>query len=361
MIRPTANSRTSILTSHKLRRSTIVIAAVFTVASCTSSTENDVDRLTLLAYDSFVVPENAFAEFTEATGIEVEIALGGDAGELVAKVALTSGNPEGDVLWGVDNTLLTRLIEADALEPYVSIAAPIDGTLTESSRGIVTPVDFGYVCINFDVASLRELGIDPPSSLDDLIRPEFRGLLVVPHAASSSPGLAFLLATVAAFPETWPEYWRQLMENDVALADGWTEAYYTRFSRHGGDRPLVVSYSTSPPAEVLFADPPLLDNEPAPTGVVADTCFQQIEFAGILRGTPDVDVAKQLVDFLISRQFQELLPENLFVYPANTDADLPESFARHAPPITRSWTMSSEDIATRRAELLEEWTRITKS
>lgn len=324
------------------------------VGSCSPETDTR-KSLTLLAYDSFTVPEDAFTAFTAETGFEVDVALGGDAGELVAKVALTSGNPEGDVLWGVDNTLLTRLVEAEAFDPYQSQVAPIDASLIESGQGLVTPVDFGFVCVNYDVAAFDALGLEPPLNLEDLARPDYRDMLVVPDAATSSPGFAFVLATVSAFPDTWTEYWKKLLDNNVAIAGGWTDAYYTQFTRHGGDRPLVVSYSTSPPAEVIFSDPPLASDAPAPTGVIEDTCFEQIEFAGVLRGSDNSDAARALVDFLVSREFQELLPENLFVYPANQDAALPESFIRHAEPVREPWTLSSEEIARRRIEILDEW------
>lgn len=334
----------------------LVVSTALT-ASCTSSSQDDV--LTLIAYDSFLVPEDAFEEFTQATGIRVEVAIGGDAGELAAKAALTAGNPEGDVLWGVDNALLTRLVEADVFEPYVSNQEPIADTLMEAGLDVVTPVDFGYVCVNYDIETLADLGVSPPSNLQDLIEPEYRSMLAVPNAVSSSPGFAFVLATRAAFGEDWSRYWMQLVDNDVAIADGWTDAYYTRFTRHGGDRPMVVSYSTSPPAEVLLSDPPLPPGAPAPTGVASGTCFEQIEFAGVLRGTEQRDEAQMLVDFLVSRSFQELLPENLFVYPVNLEASLPESFVRYATPVTDPLSMTSEEIADLRVELLDEWSRIT--
>lgn len=338
----------------------VIASSAALIGSCSPDTEPR-KSVTLLAYDSFTIPDESFADFTEETGIEVDIALGGDAGELAAKVALTSGNPEGDVLWGFDNALLTRLMEAKAFEPYVSRAAPVDPSLIASGQAVVTPVDFGFVCVNYDVAALQTLGLSPPKDFDDLVRPEYRGLLVVPDAAASSPGLAFVLATVSAFEDRWTEYWQALVDNDVALAGGWTDAYYTRFSRHGGDRPLVVSYSTSPPAEVIFSDPPLAIDAPAPTGIIEDTCFQQIEFAGVLRGSGNEEAARKLVDFLISRNFQELLPENLFVYPVNQEAELPDSFNRFAPPISDPWSMSSEEIARRRIDILDEWSRLTGS
>lgn len=342
-------------------RSARTVALVCISALLTSCRTASVDDtvVTLVAYDSFLLPDDAFEPFTASTGIRVDVARGGDAGELAAKAALTSGNPEGDVLWGVDNSLLSRLTEADVFEAYVSTSAPLSAELVEAGQGTVTPVDYGYVCVNFDIEALRMRGVDPPASLEDLVRSEYRGMLVVPDATTSSPGLSFLLATAVAFPQTWQQYWQQLVDNDVAVADGWTDAYYTRFSRHGGDRPLVVSYSTSPPAEVLLADPPLAPGAPSPTGVAPNTCFEQVEFAGVLRGTKRPDAARLLIDFLVSRSFQELLPENLFVYPANTDAVLPQSFLDHTEPVIEPWQMTPGDIAARRVELLEEWSRIT--
>ena len=345
---------------REFRRRLLLAALVVSIAataSCTSTSQDN--SLTLLAYDSFLVPEDAFDAFTEATGIRVEVALGGDAGELASKAALTAGNPEGDVLWGVDNALLTRLVEADVFDPYVSSKEPIAETLIAAGLGVVTPVDYGYVCVNYDIEYLADLGVSPPSNLQDLVEPEYRSMLAAPSAVSSSPGFAFLLATRAAFGEGWSRYWQQLVDNDVAIADGWTDAYYTRFTRHGGDRPMVVSYSTSPPAEVLFSDPPLPPGAPAPTGVASGTCFEQVEFAGVLRGTDQSDEAELLVDFLVSRSFQELLPESLFVYPANLEAELPESFVRYAAPVSDPLSMTPEEIADLRVDLLERWTRIT--
>lgn len=334
------------------------LALAVTTASCGDDSSSTPERLVLVAYDSFTPPEGAFDAFTAATGIEVDVAVGGDAGELVAKAALTAGNPEGDVLWGVDNTLLSRALDADVFDAYVSNAHPLDASLVAAGANTVTPVDFGDVCVNYDIAALKALGLPAPESFDDLADPAYSGLLVVPSATSSSPGLAFLLATVAQFGDEWPDYWSRLVSNDVLVVDGWSDAYYTAFSRYGGDRPLVLSYASSPPAEVLFADPPLPADADAPTGVVTSTCFRQIEFAGVLRGTDHVAAARLLVDYLVSDEFQSLLPESLFVYPANTATVLPESFVRHAPTITSPLVLDSAVIAANRTAWLETWSRI---
>lgn len=356
------------MTTHRrfrlaVRRSTLVAGLVVTTlvsAACGSSDDTRPERLVLVAYDSFTPPDGAFDAFTEATGIEVDVALGGDAGELVAKAGLTAGNPEGDVLWGVDNALLSRALEDEIFDPYVSTAHPLRSDLADTGAGTVTPVDYGDVCINVDTASLAERGVEPPTSLDDLIDPRYRDLLVVSSASTSSPGLAFLLATIVRYGENgWRDYWRALVDNGVLVVSGWSDAYYTAFSRYGGDRPLVLSYASSPPAEVIFADPPLPADAPAPTSVMVDSCFRQIEFAGVLRGSDHVDEARLLVDYLVSDTFQRLLPESLFVYPANATTELPETFLRHAPIVDEPSTMNPADIAAGRATWVEEWLDIT--
>lgn len=338
-----------------------VLAAALVTTACGSSDDDSTpERLVLVAYDSFTPPDGAFDAFTAATGIDVEIALGGDAGEVVAKAGLTAGNPEGDVLWGVDNTLLSRAIDEKIFDPYVSDAHPLRDELLDTGSGVVTPVDFGDVCINIDDAALDALGLEPPTTLDDLIDPRYRDLLVVSNASTSSPGLAFLLATVVRYGENgWADYWRALVENGVLVVTGWSDAYYSAFSRYGGDRPLVLSYASSPPAEVLFADPPLPDDAPAPTSVMVDSCFRQVEFAGVLRGTDYVEAARTLVDYLVSDEFQRMLPESIFVYPSNETTELPESFRLHSPVVENPATMSSDVIAAGRPTWVEEWLAIT--
>lgn len=335
--------------------SLLATAAAVVTGACTADDDrtSSPTTLTLVAYESFVLPEDAFAEFTAATGISVEIALGGDAGEVVAKAVLTAGNPEGDVLWGVDTTLLSRAIDGEVFDPYV---AAVPQRLRAAGADVVTPVDVGHVCINYDIGDLQSRDLQPPATLDDLIDPRYRGLLVVQNPALSSPGLAFLLATVVHYGDGWTDYWQALVNNDVLVVDGWSDAYYSTFTRYGGDRPLVVSYSTSPPAEVLFADPPLPAGSPAPTGVLVDSCFEQIEFAGVLRGTRHPEAARLLVDHLVSRNFQELLPENLFVYPVRDDVELPPSFLTHAPVVRSPLRMNADTIDARRQEWIDIWT-----
>ena len=316
--------------------------------------------LTLLAHDSFTYPEGIFDAFTAQTGIAVEVVLAGDAGELVTKAVLTSGNPEGDVLWGVDNTLLSRALDADVFVPYAS------ANLSSMSRDVtidvpgheVTPVDTGDVCINYDVQWFEDEGITPPGTLDSLTNKSYANRIVVPSPLTSSPGLAFLLATIAEFGEgKWQEYWSTLRDNGVLVVDGWTEAYTVEFSGSSGKgaHPIVVSYGSSPPAEVIYANPPVTT---APTAVAALTCFAQIEYAGVLRGSEHVEEAKLLIDYLTDVTFQESLPLSQFVYPVNGAAKLPQEFLDYAVKPENPLRMAPDVIAKNRTRWLDEWKQI---
>lgn len=348
-------------------------AALVTLAGCGGSDEPDTSddsvapgvstepvTLTILAHESFTPSEGIFDSFTEETGIRVEIATSADAGTLLAKASLTAGNPEGDVLWGVDNTLLSRAIDDEVFEPY---ASPLLDQLPDDLLALVpgneaTPVDTGHVCINYDIAALAELGVEPPTSFADLTDPAYEDLLVVPSPASSSPGLAFLMATIADLGDGWTEYWAALRENGVEVVDGWSEAYYGSFTRAGGDRPLVVSYASSPPFEVLFADPPLDADAPAPTGVVTSTCFRQVEFAGVLRGTDHPEEAGALIDFLIDTEFQSDILLTQFVDPVNPAAEIPALYTQYAVVPETSLSLDPALIEAERSEWIDEWTTI---
>ena len=122
-----------------------------------------------------------------------------------------------------------------------------------------------------------------------------------------------------------------------------------------GDRPIVVSYASSPPAEVFFAEEPL---EEAPTAaVVGDgSCFRQIEFAGILKGTDHEQQAQLLVDFLLAKSFQEDIPLHMFVFPANETAVLPDVFAQFSVLPKQPATVSFQDISAKREIWIEAWT-----
>jgi len=321
------------------------------------------ETITLVTYDSFAISEEVQTLFEEETGITLEILRLADAGVMVNQAILSRNNPLGDVLYGVDNTFLSRALDNDLFLPYESplLEYVPEELQLDAEEFRVTPVTLGNVCLNYDVAYFAENELPLPESLADLTDPIYNGLLVVENPAASSPGLAFLLATIAVFGEegdyTYLDYWADLIENDVLVVNGWNEAYYGEFSAasEDGERPLVVSYASSPPAEIVFAEEEL---EEAPTGaIVADgMCFRQIEFVGILNGTEKMEAAQQLIDFMLGVDFQEDLPLQMFVFPVNVEAELPEVFVEYAAIPENPVTMDYATIGENREAWIRAWT-----
>ena len=336
----------------------LALGAALLVAGCGGSDETPTE-VVLVTHDSVAVSEGVKKAFEDESGLTFRILKAGDAGEVVTRALLTAGNPEGDVLFGVDNNLLTRALEGDVFEPYdPPELATVDPKLALDPEHRVTPIDHGEVCLNYDKTWFAGHGVPPPRDLVDVTLPRYRKLLVVENPATSTPGLAFLLATVSRFGDRWQGYWRKLRANGVLVVDGWEEAYTARFSGAAGSRgsrPIVVSYASSPPAEVIFRDPRPTE---APTGVVEDSCFRQIEFAGVLRGTHNEEGARELIDFMLSKRFQEDIPLQMFVFPARTDAAVPPEFARFAVVPEQPLELPPAEIEANRERWVEEWTDI---
>lgn len=318
-------------------------------------------ELTLMTHDSFDASEEVLAQFEEEHNVRLVLLPSGDAGTSLNQAILARDNPLADVFFGVDNTFLSRALEAEIFEAYESPLLeqiPDRFKLDESSR--LLPVDFGDVCLNYDKAYLQENDLEPPQSLDDLTDPAYRGLLVVENPATSSPGLAFMLTTIANYGTegdyTYLDYWSDLRENDVLVTNDWNDAYYGNFTvASDGDRPIVVSYASSPPAEVIFADPPV-DVAPSAAVTAPSTCFRQIEFVGILSGTEHRAEAEALVDFMLSETFQEDIPLRMFVFPVNENAELPESFVTYTEVAEEPAEVDLEQLEANREAWIEAWT-----
>ena len=319
--------------------------------------------LIVMTHDSFNISEDVIPEFEEEHDATVTILKSGDAGEALTKAILAKDAPIADLFYGIDNAFLGRALDEEIFIEYRSPLldrVPRDYRLDSSDY--VMPVDYGLVALNYDIAWFAENGIAPPADLRDLTEEDYHGLTLVQNPATSSPGLAFLLATVAAFGEdgdyTWQDYWTDLHENDVHVTDGWSDAYYTSFSLHGGSRPIVVSYTTSPAAEVFYSEGSL--TEPPTASVLADNAaFLQIEGIGILEGARNEELARQFVDFMMDRRFQEDFPTHMWVYPVNRDADLPDIFD-FAPTPDQPATLRSGEIADNRDRWIEEWTALAR-
>ena len=340
--------------------SSFVILLTSCTPQSTPTQPAEPQTLTVMAHDSFAVSEEVVKAFEEANNTRIVFLQSGDAGAVLNKAILIKDAPLADVLFGVDNTFLSRALEADIFEAYDSPVLqeiPDDFKLDPSNRAL--PVDYGDVCINYDKAYFAENNLPVPQSLEELTQPEYEGLLVVENPATSSTGLAFLFATIAHFGDEFTNYWRALKENGVVVVDGWETAYYTNFSGSSGKgpQPMVVSYGTSPVAEVVLAETPLNDT-PTASIIGPNTCFRQIEFVGILKGAKQRELAEKFVDFMLGKQFQEDMPLQMFVYPVNPNAELPEEFVKYAQIPEQPASLPPDEIAANRDRWIQEWADI---
>ncbi|MDP2012635.1 MAG: thiamine ABC transporter substrate-binding protein [Actinomycetota bacterium] len=341
----------------------LVLSGGLVLGACSSAEPSSPETsgpttVRLLAHDSFVVSESLLEQFKKDTGITIEVMTAGDAGAMVAGAVLAAGSPSADVMFGIDNTLLSKAVDAEVFSPYT--ASDADSIVPElrddTSGGVVTPIDYGDVCINIDDTWFAKNQVPVPINIDQLTGKKYKDLLVVEDPASSSPGLAFMLATIAKYGENWPQYWEQLNANGVKVSGSWTDAYESVFSAGRGDRPLVVSYATSPPAEIVYAEQPK-PSKPS-TSVLTDGCYRQIEFAGVLRGTPNEAAARKVVDWLLSAPVQADVPLSMFVFPSRANVPLPPVFTKFAARVANPLQLSAADVNAHLSEWLKTWGQV---
>ena len=331
------------------------------VAPAPSPTPTEPRELIIMTHDSFDIGEEVIKEFEEANNAKVTIQKAGDAGVVLVRAILEKGNPSADLLYGIDNTLLSRALREGIFLSYESpLLGFVPRHLILDDTFHVTPVDYGYVNINYDKEYLANNDLQPPATLEELTGPNWESKLVVQNPGTSSPGLAFLIATISYFGEDdeydYLDFWADLRDNGVLVKDGWSVAYYTDFTKYGGDRPLVVSYATSPAAEVFFSEGEY--TEPPTGNVLVDKAtFLQVEGIGILEGTKVVDLAQRFIDFTLGKRFQEDIPSKMFVYPVNSQAQTPDFF-RFAQVPTLPADISSATIDAKREEWIDAWTRV---
>lgn len=339
--------------------STLFLLSSFLIASCAPAGPT---TLTIMTHDSFAISEDVVTAFEQANNVDVVFLASGDTGTMLNKAILAKDAPLADVMFGVDNTFLSRALEADIFDAYQSPAlSDVSAEFVLDSSFRALPVDYSDVCINYDKKYFEENNLAVPQSFEDLTKPEYNGLLAVENPATSSPGLAFMLATRAYFGDGFLDYWQSLKDNGVVVVDSWETAYYTNFSASSGQgpQPMVVSYASSPAAEVFFASELLTES---PTGSIGASgmCFRQIEFVGILKNGQNRDLAEKFVDFMLDRQFQEDMPLNMFVYPVNQSAQLPEVFTQHTQVASQPAAITYADIAANRDTWIEAWAEIMK-
>ena len=335
----------------------LLVSACSLVGGDGDNKEQDAEKVVLVTHESFVMSKQLQNRFQKESGYNLVIRASGDAGALTNKLVLTKDDPTGDAVFGIDNTFGSRAIDAGVLAPYPAELPPgADAyTLPGDTDHDLTPIDTGDVCVNVDNTWFAKKGIAPPQSLDDLVKPEYKDLFVTPGATTSSPGLAFLLATIAAYGQDgWQDYWTKLMANGTKLTQGWEDAYEVDFTQGGGhgDRPIVLSYDSSP---AFTTD----GKGGTTTSALLDTCFRQVEYAGVLAGAHNPDGAKALVHFMLTAGFQKALPEAMYVFPIDSRVPLPADWTTFAQQPEHPYTVDPADIAAHRDEWLREWSDVT--
>ena len=343
-----------------------LLGAALLLAGCSLGGGGDSDEPTsgkrtvvVATHDSWAMSKQVMRAFTARTGYPVRVEPQGDVGQLTNKLVLTKGSPIADAAYGIDNTFASRAVDQGILvdnRPTDQAASAASYALGDAKQAAqLTPVDYGDVCVNVDDVWFRRHGLAPPRTIGDLTDKRYRGLFVTPGATTSSPGLAFLLATVATYGDRWPAYWRRLMANHAKITAGWSDAWDVDYTAGGGDgnRPIVLSYASSPPDTI-----PKGGTRPT-TSALLDTCFRQVEYAGVLKGASNPAGARAFVDFMTQRAFQEALPDNMYVFPVDSGATLPAAWARFAKVARKPLTVSPTQIATHRDAWLREWGDLT--
>ena len=347
-----------------MRVAIALIASALLSTSCSlvggeddDGSDDGAQEVVLVTHESFVLPDELVAKFEDESGYDLTIKAAGDAGALTNKLVLTKDDPTGDAVFGIDNTFASRALDEGVLEKVDAVRA--SGAkyfdLAGDGADYLVPVDTGSVCMNIDTTWFADHGVTPPATLEDLTKPDYRDLLVLPGATTSSPGLAFLLTTIAAFGvDGWQDYWTDLLANGAKLTAGWSDAYEVDFTQGGGggDRPIVLSYDSSPAFTID-------DAGESTTKALLETCFQQVEYAGVLAGTDNPDGAKALIDFLETTEVQEALPDAMYVFPVDANAKLPTDWAEFAVRPVQPFTVDPAEIAEHRDEWLQQWSDVT--
>lgn len=341
-------------------RKTLILCSLILMHVSIADAKSNTPFITLMTHDSFAVSQALLDSFKQQYGAEIKILKSGDAGAALNQAILSKKNPLADVFFGVDNTFMSRALSSGIFEPYDSpLLKDVPDILKLDPSNRLLPVDYGDVCLNYDKSWFSEKGLTPPRDLADLILPAYKGLTVVQNPAISSPGLAFLITTVGKYGQAdYLDFWEKLRANDVYITAGWSDAYYGKFTRaKGGTRPIVVSYASSPAAEVYYSEQKLTDTPTA--GVLgAGSAFRQIEFIGILSNTTKTKLAQKLIDFMLSPAFQQEIPLHMWVFPAISETPLPDVFLKYAQKAEAPIMLLPEEIEAGREKWIENWTDV---
>lgn len=329
----------------------LLVASALAMTGCSiadqapDSTEETQPTVTIMTHDSFNVPEELVAAFEEESGYTVSTSSPGDAVAVLNQLVLQQDNPTVDAVYGIDSYSAPELLNQDMLTAHnAELGSAEQYTVGTDTEGHLAPIDHGQVCVNVDNEWFDEAGIAPPETLDDLTDPVYAGLFVTTDPTTSSPGIAFLVATITD-QDDWRGYWQDLLANGTKVAGSWADAYYSDFTSAGdGDYPLALSYSSSPSAEE------------GRTSSALGTCTEQVEYAGVVENAAQPEGAKAFIDFMLDTEFQTSLPDEMYMYPVDDSVALPEAWEQHAELADEPITTDLTEVDENREAWLTAWT-----
>ncbi len=338
------------------RHAAIVVLSLGAACAGAAFAQDKPPELRVLTHSAFALPKPLLAQFEKEAGVKLRISKAGDAGEMLNKLILTHKAPVADVVFGIDNALAAKALAADVLDAYAGPAASRESLAALPAP--LVPVDYGYVTLNYDKAWFAKRKLALPTTLEELAQPANARLLVVQNPATSSTGYGFLLATIGALGEDKAfEWWARMRQGGMKVAKGWSEAYYTDFSRaEGGTRALVVSYATSPAAEVFYSKEKITES---PTGSLAipGAVYRQVEGIALVKGGGARVAAGKLIEFMRSPEVQKQMQTEMWMYPVDA-AVARADVMKFAPEPAQADAPSEKDVADKGAAWVARWTKV---
>lgn len=305
-------------------------------------------ELVVYTYSSFAtgIAQKVIPIFEKQNNVTVKLQSFGDAGNVLARLILEKDQPKADVVVGLDQPLLRRAVSEGLLIQFVpqSISKVKEKELLDK-QGYGTPFDYGAIALVYNAQKIK----NPPTSFKELLDERFRKELVIQDPRTSSTGLSFMLWTIAVFGENgFLEYWKNLKNNILTITPGWDEAFSMLET---GEADIMVSYATD--GAYSYHEYGSLKYLPI---VMEEGAFVQIEYAAIVKGSKNIELAKKFIEFVLSEEFQSQIPLNQWMYPV-IEINLPEAY-KYAPKIDKVLSFDYSIFDQKGKEWLEQWAKV---
>tara|TARA_Y100001980_G_C14556742_1_gene349835 strand:- start:18416 stop:19549 length:1134 start_codon:yes stop_codon:yes gene_type:complete len=326
--------------SVKKRIKESIVIGLFLMMSLSGCiSEDESKELVIATYDIYGLSEEMIEEFENQTGISVSMIKLDDAGSVLDYLIKNKGTNDIDLAIGLDNTYLSTAIQQGVLTNHTASNL---GEISQVALGpyngqLAVPFDMGYVCLNYDNNLVDGKNMSVPTSLWDLTEEEWRGKVVIPSPQTSSPGRAFMLATMDYFTsETdrsdtsqFESWWSAMKNNDVIITSGWTEAYEMYYSGGYGETTegyigsahITVSYCHSPGVEAWYSGSNITKSSSLDIPMAS---FFQVEYISSVMGG-DVESSALFIEYLLSEEVNSKMPEQNQMYSVLEGNDLPET------------------------------------